>query len=155
MTETTREQGWSKAKVTATLGAVAAFLAVAGAVAYNVESPAKPTAPLICVYYFHRTVRCPSCEKIEAMTRKTVEEAFADELAAGHMQWRVINIDRPQNKHFEDHYQLPSQSVVLSEERDGKEVRWKNLDKIWDLLYDDAGFVRYIQDEIHVFVQGA
>jgi len=111
-------------------------------------------APTLNVYYFHRTVRCPSCEKIEALTQKTVQETFADELATGKIRWRVINIDKPQNKHFEDDYQLPSQSVVLSEERDGKEVRWKNLDKVWDLLDDDAGFDRYMQDEIRAFTQG-
>jgi hypothetical protein len=100
------------------------------------------------VYYFHRTIRCPSCEKIEALAQKAVEEGFAGQLADGKMQWRVINIDDPQNKHFEDDYRLQAQSVVLSEMRAGKETRWKNLEKVWDLLDDDAGFVRYVQDEI-------
>jgi len=98
-------------------------------------------------------MRCPSCEKIEALAQKTVEKGFVDELATGKMQWRVINIDEPQNKHFEDDYQLQAQSVVLSEMRGGKQIRWKNLEKVWDLLDDDTSFTSYVQDEIRAYVQ--
>jgi len=115
------------------------------------STPAKAT---LTVYYFHRTARCPSCEKIEALTQKAVQDGFAAQLAAGAMQWRVVNIDEPQNAHFETDYRLEAQSVVLSEMRDGKETRWKNLDKVWDLLSDDAAFVRYVQDEIRAYAQG-
>ena len=107
------------------------------------------------VYYFHRTVRCPSCEKIEALARKAVEEGFAGDLASGATTWRVVNIDVPENKHFEVDYQLRMQSVIVSQSRNGKEVRWKNLEKVWDLLDDDTGFVRYVQDEIRTFGQGS
>lgn len=106
------------------------------------------------VYYFHRTVRCPSCEKIETLAQAAVEERFADEVAAGRMMWKPLNIDEPQNQHFEDDYKLETQSVVLSELREGKEVRWKNLDKVWDLLDDDAGFAQYVAEEIAAFQQG-
>ena len=110
--------------------------------------------PTINVYYFHRTIRCPACEMIEALAQKAVEEGFADELAAGRIEWRIINLDEPENKHFEEDYRLPMQSVIVSEVRGGKEVRWKNLDKVWDLLNDDTGFVRYVQDEIRAYGQG-
>ena len=82
------------------------------------------------------------------------EKGFAGELATGKMQWRVINIDEPQSKHFEDDYRLQMQSVIVSEMRDGKETRWKNLEKVWDMLDDDAGFIRYVQDGIRAYVQG-
>ena len=116
-------------------------------------APAQ-TASTLNVYYFHRTIRCPSCEKIEALARKAVEAGFADELAAKRMNWRAVNIDEPQNKHFDEDYRLQMQSVVVSEVRDGKEVRWKNLGKVWDLLDDEAGFVQYVQDEIRAYAQG-
>jgi hypothetical protein len=123
----------------------------------NTPSPSATQAqeiPTLNVYYFHRTIRCPSCEKIEALAWKAVEVGFAGELATGKMQWRAINIDEPHNKHFEDDYRLQMQSVIVSEMRDGKETRWKNLEKVWDLLDDDTSFVRYVQDEIRAYVQG-
>ena len=113
-----------------------------------------PEAAQLKVYYFHRTIRCPSCEKIEAMVQKAVEEGFAGELASGRVQWLVTNIDEPQNKHFEDDYRLQTQSVVLSEMRADKETRWNNLEKVWDLLDDESSFVRYVQDGIRAFIQG-
>jgi len=36
-----------------------------------------PEAAQLKVYYFHRTIRCPSCEKIEAVAQKAVEKGFA------------------------------------------------------------------------------
>jgi len=116
-------------------------------------APAQEAAQLK-VYYFHRTIRCSSCERIEALAQKAVEEGFAGEMADGRMQWRIINIDEPRNKHFEDDYQLQMQSVIVSEVRGGKETRWKNLEKVWDLLDDEAGFLRYVQDEIRAYGQG-
>jgi len=119
----------------------------------NDAAPAQATT-ILRVYYFHRTIRCPSCEKIEALAQKAVEDGFAGELATGKMQWRIINIDEPQNKHFEDDYRLQMQSVIVSEIRGGKETRWKNLEKVWDMLDDDTGFIRYVQDEIRAYGQG-
>lgn len=121
------------------------------------ESPSPaPTErePVLNVYYFHRTIRCPSCLKMEALAKQVVETAFAGELAAGRMAWRAVDLDTPADKHFEEDYDLQAQSVVLSETDGGKELRWKNLDKAWDLLDDDAQFLRYIEDETRAFMQG-
>ncbi len=119
------------------------------------QAAAASTAPVIQVSYFHRTVRCPSCIKIEALSKQTVEETFGGELAAGWMAWRSLNIDDARNEHFEKDYKLTAQSVVLSEVRDGKEIRWKNLEKVWDLLEDDLGFKKYVQDEVRLFSEGS
>lgn len=108
---------------------------------------------LVTVYYFHRTIRCPSCEKIELLTKMSVDERFGYELSVGEMLWRTVNIDEPQNKHFEDAYRLQTQSVVVSETSGGKEIRWKNLDKVWDLLGDEATFMHYIQEETAALLQ--
>jgi len=105
----------------------------------------------INVYYFHRNIRCPSCEQIEALTKQAVEQGFAEALANGSMAWQVVNIEKPENAHFEKDYKLETQSVVVSEVQNGKEVRWKNLDKVWDLLGNEADFVQYIAREIKAF----
>ncbi len=145
----------------------AATLVIAGALLYanakSIDREPAQTGPAVAkeeadgppirIYYFHRTIRCPSCEKIEAWAKKAVEQAFADELAAGQLAWKTFNIDDPQYVHFEEDYQLKAQSVILSEVRKGKEIRWKNLDKVWDLLDDEARFISYIQEEIKAFRQ--
>ena len=55
---------------------------------------------------------------------------------------------QPENKHYDKDYKLYAQSVILSDVKDGKELRWLNLDKIWKLLNNDKAFQEYIAKEI-------
>jgi hypothetical protein len=42
--------------------------------------------------------------------------------------------------------------VVLAEYHDGEVVRWKNLDKVWQLVRSEDRFVEYIQGETREFL---
>jgi hypothetical protein len=106
----------------------------------------------IVAYYFHGDVRCVSCRKIEAYTKEAIDSAFGDALKSGRLEWRVVNTDSSQNEHFLQDYQLFTKSVVVSDVRAGKETRWKNLDKVWELLGDQDKFHAYIQAELRPFV---
>lgn len=103
-------------------------------------------------YYFHATRRCPTCLKIEASTGEALKEKFAEELKTGKLEWRSVNVTLPENKHFVDEYQLVSQSVVLSAVQDGKETKWKKLDKVWQLIRNKEAFFSYIQTETSNFL---
>lgn len=70
-------------------------------------------------------------KKIEALTKKTVNENYSEELQKGTISFKAINIDKPENKYFVTRYKLYTKSVVVSELSDRKENRWKNLDQIW------------------------
>ena len=70
------------------------------------------------------------------------------------MVWRLVNLDEPANKHFIDDYQLYAKSVIIADVRDGEEVRWKNLMKVWQLTGDKALFMKYIQDEVRAYLTG-
>jgi hypothetical protein len=113
---------------------------------------ALPTEKVI-VYYLHGNARCASCEIIEAYTRETVRDAFANELKTGRLELQLINVETPENKHFIKAYQLYSQSVVLSDVHTDKEVRWKNLPRIWELLNNETAFKQYLQSEITAYLQ--
>jgi hypothetical protein len=107
----------------------------------------------IVAYYFHGDRRCATCLKIEAYTEEALKEKFAEELKAGKLVWHSVDISVPENKHFVDDYQLVAQSVVLSAVQDGKQTRWKNLDKVWQLVRDKQAFFSYIQAETADFVK--
>ncbi len=113
--------------------------------AYAVVPDAKPR---LDIRYFHRTIRCPSCTRIEELTKQAVEQAFASELSGGRVTWASVNLDTPENAHYDKDYKLTAQSVVLSDQRGDTEMRWKNLEKVWDLLSDEAAFTAYIQEEV-------
>ena len=107
----------------------------------------------VVVYYLHTTARCPSCLKIEAYTAAEVTGPLSGPLSDGRLEWKVLNVDEPENAHFVDDYQLYTKSVVVSEVKDGKEIRWKRLDKVWDLLGDQQAFMKYVDDEVRAYLK--
>jgi len=122
----------------------------AAAAAPPSEAPADRQ---VVVYYLHTTTRCPSCMKIESYTAAAVTGArFSEALAKKRLVFKVLNTDEPEHAHFVKEYALVTKSVVVSEVVKGKEVRWKNLDKVWDLLGDEAAFRAYIETEVAAFL---
>jgi len=108
---------------------------------------------VVIAYYFHGTRRCPTCKKLEAYSQEAIESGFAEQLKTGTLQWRPVNVDEEGNGHFAEDYQLYTKSVVLSKMKGEKEITWKNLDKIWELVRGDKeAYLKYIQDEVTAFI---
>ncbi len=106
------------------------------------------------VYYFHGNQRCRTCNKIEALTKKNIEEGFAAQLKDGSMEVRVLNVDQTENEHFVTDYELAVRSVVVSKMEGGKETNWRRLDKVWQLVHDEAAFAAYLREEISLLLKG-
>ena len=106
----------------------------------------------VFVYYFYGNFRCASCRKIEAFTKEALNASFKEELKDGMLVFKVVNVDEKDNEHFLGDYQLYSKSVVLSLMKDGKEMKYKNLDEIWNYLNDKRKFLGYIKNETKVFL---
>jgi len=117
------------------------------------ESPGPGTR--VVAYYFHGRVRCVSCVKIENLSGKAIRERFPEELRTGLLAFRDVNIDEPENRHFIDDYGLSSQSLVIVEYRDGRQVRWMNLEKVWTLLDSEQEFFPYVQEGVSFYLKGA
>ena len=98
-------------------------------------------------YYFYTTRRCVSCYRLEQYTEGALKEFFSNELESGNFTYEAVNIDQKENAHFVKDYQLYTKSVVLSLVKDGKEVRFKNLDQIWSLIGNKDRFYEYIKNE--------
>jgi len=107
------------------------------------------------VYYFRANLRCSNCYKIEQYTTESIDKFFAGELESGELVYKVINIDEEENRHFVDDYGLYTKSVVVSQIKDGKELDYKNLVKIWEYLENKESFYGYIKDEVSIFLNKA
>lgn len=107
----------------------------------------------VVVYYFHGNVRCRSCMTIERFTREAVFDFYESDVENGNLEWHAINIDEPANEHYSDDYELFTRSVIVSQLQAGEEVRWKNLDRVWNLLSDEGEFKSYIRDEIDAWME--
>lgn len=116
------------------------------------EPTADAGAESVVAFYFHGNVRCATCKKIEAYADEAVQQGFPEALQNGALEWRVINVDETENRHFIQDFQLVTRSVVLAEYRGDKVVRWKNLDKVWQLVRSKDRFVDYVQRETREFL---
>jgi len=101
----------------------------------------------VIAYYFYTNFRCKSCYTIEKYTKEAIEGNFEDELASGKLVFTTVNVEEKENEHFLGDYQLYTKSVVLSLVRDGEEIKFKNLKKVWELLRNKDEFYKYIEEE--------
>lgn len=108
----------------------------------------QPQPHHLVVTYFHTTFRCPTCYKMEEYSKDAVFFNFEDALKSGKVVWRVINVYEPVNKHFIKDYKLYSKHLIVSEMKDGREVRWKDLKKVWYYVGDESRFNNYVKTEI-------
>jgi hypothetical protein len=142
--------------------ALAAASMLAGCAA-EVPAPVPADAPVaadraepssVAVSYFHRTIRCETCLKFEALTERALRDAFADELASGRLVWRVMDFEEPGHESDIARYDIFESSLIVSRFVGDEEKEWKKLDAIWDLVRDEEVFIRYIQSEVGAYLGG-
>jgi len=106
----------------------------------------------VIAYYFHGTVRCETCLKIEQQAKAVIERQFKTELAAHRLVFKSVNYDLPENAHFLLDYKLPCPSLVLVRQKDGKDDQRALLGDIWQLVENPVKFNGYIETEVNKFL---
>jgi hypothetical protein len=91
--------------------------------------------------YFHAPHRCPTCRKIENFSH----EALKPDIEAGTLAWQIADYTADDNASLVDHFKVFTSTVVLVEVQDGKVVRWKNLEEVWNYTSDQADFTAFIK----------
>lgn len=114
---------------------------------------ASAAADKLTIYYFHTTFRCWTCNRFEKLTKEVLNEDFADKLSSSVVDFKVINIEEEQYKHFVHDYRLVTKSLILSLEDGAKELEWKNLDRIWTLARDAQKFKNYVRQSINQYLE--
>jgi|GEM_PF-591104 len=107
---------------------------------------------IIFASYLHGNRRCVTCRKLEAYSEEALKTGFEEELADSALIWRTVNYDQKENEHYLKDYSLYTKALVLSRVKDGSEVEWKNLSKIWELVGDKDEFLKYVQEETRAFL---
>ena len=113
------------------------------------------SATKLVVYYFSEGKECTTCEQIPLYARAALETHFANELKSGAIVWCAIDVDEARNQHYIDEYGIYTKSIVLSRIADGKQTRWENLDRVWDLVYDEPAFIEYVRKEVRADLDAA
>jgi len=118
--------------------------------------PSPSTAPAggseVVVYYMYPTVRCITCNRIEAAAHKVVHEDFADALRAGRLKWQVVNIH--EDEALAERYDVAASTVVVARRRGGRDEGFERLDKVWPLADKPEQLSAYIRQAVGVALEG-
>ena len=106
----------------------------------------------VVAYYFHGRFRCSTCTTMEKYCKEAIETNFKDALASGRLKFKAVNVEEPGNEHYINDYKLYTKSFILSFTKDNKEIKSKNLDKIWEYVSNKQKFIAYIGEEIRVLL---
>jgi len=115
----------------------------------------NPPGDKVYAYYFHGTSRCPTCYKLEQYSKEAIITNFKDAISSGELEFKVVNVEDKGNEHYAKDYQLYTKSLILSLVKDGKEVKWKNLDKIWEYVGNKQRFLDYVKAGVADFLKEA
>jgi hypothetical protein len=106
---------------------------------------------VIRVLYFHGTVRCQACLTIEQYTDMTMKYRFQDQINAGKVVWKSIDYEKENDTASVNRYGLENQALILSKVVNGKEQKWKKLERIWELYGDMEKFLDYVEKTVKRF----
>jgi len=85
---------------------------------------------------------------IEEYNRFSVESNFKSDYNGYKVVFKAIDVGEQDNRHYIQDYWLSSKSVVAQKFINEKPIKWKRLDKVWQLLGSKDTFVNYVTSEI-------
>lgn len=118
----------------------------------NTSAPLEKNKPTVIAYYFHRTMRCPTCLAIEANAARVLEDRFGQQIADGKLMWIPYNLDEPGGDELEKEFDVSVSILVLAKVQDGNHTKYKKLEKVWDYISKPAKFDEYVQGEVKEFL---
>ena len=102
----------------------------------------------VIAMYFHRTERCPTCQKMGSYSEEAVQAAFADEIKAGRVAFHFIDFEVEKNARYTKAYNISGPALVVAKISNNKVASYRNLEDIWDKVGDKPAFLRYVQENV-------
>lgn len=113
----------------------------------------RPSGPTVTLFYFHRTLRCPTCMKLEELAKKAIDTGFKNEMRLGTLKWKAVNVEDKGNEHFIKDYKLEGPSLVLVKSKHDKQLEWQNMEKVWELVGSPDDYAKYVQTHIRDYLR--
>jgi hypothetical protein len=117
------------------------------------DKPATGPAHQVIACYFHRTQRCPTCQKISAYIEESIKAGFESELKDKSVRMVMVDFQDPKNQKYAEAYEIDGPTLVLMHVRNGKIVEWKPAPKVWSLVGQKPKFVDYVQSEVRSYLE--
>lgn len=100
------------------------------------------------VVNFFGNQRCQSCQAVGDLTKKTLKERFAEELAEGTIVFREVNGELPENRDLVVKYQARGSSLFINAIRGEQEDIIEDV-TVWSLIKDEQKYADYLETKIN------
>ena len=74
-------------------------------------------------------------------------------MEAGRLEWRLVNVQLPENRHFIKDYELFTKSLVLVLIKDGQQKEYKVLNDTWELVGTQELMQEYVEKEVRSYLR--
>ena len=96
--------------------------------------------------------RCATCHTIEVYTEEAVNTLYKDEISKGLVVWRLIDCDKPENKHYLKDFDLVAKAVMVLRYENNEVIDWENLKDIWTKYTNKKEYFTYISEGVNMFL---
>ena len=141
-----------KRQITVTVAALAFVISMTASSASAAEETKKAPKDRVVAMYFHRTQRCPTCQKMGSYTEEAIKTGFAKQLKDRTIEFHYIDFEDKKNAAFTKAYKVTGPALIEARVADGKVAEFKDLKDIWTHVGDKKVFVKYVQDEVKAYV---
>jgi hypothetical protein len=117
------------------------------------KNAVKLAADRTVVCYFHRTNRCPTCQKVGGYVEESVKKGFASEIKAGRVEVMQIDFQDAKNQKLTDAYKIAGPTLLVLKVRGDKVVEWKPAPKAWSYVAKQDDFFKYVQGEVRAYLE--
>jgi hypothetical protein len=107
---------------------------------------------VVYAYYFHQTFRCFTCQSMEEMAARAIQEHFAQQIQAGQVVWMPVNIDKPEGKVLRQQFNVRATDLVLARMEGSVCRESKKLDELPELSGRPDAFSKYLVDRINAYL---
>ncbi len=122
--------------------------APAAAAAGDTTAPADSSNVLVA-YYFHRSLRCDTCIRMERAIADVIAHDFARDRERGRLRLESVDYEEPAHLDLVEAYELgDGPALILSRQRDGRELAHEALPEIWDWVDDPIGLSELLHEEL-------
>ncbi len=107
----------------------------------------------VVVMYFHRTQRCPTCQKMGNYTEEAIKKGFAREIKEGKVDFHFIDFQDQKNAAFTKAYGIQGPTLLVAKASGNKVSEYQNLDEMWTKVRDKNDFIEYVQTSVKSYLK--
>lgn len=106
----------------------------------------------VVAMYFHRTQRCPTCQKMGSYSEEAVKTGFGDQIKVGTVAFYYVDFQDPKNAKFAKGYDVSGPALIVAKIKGKKVKEFKDLEDIWTNVADKKAFIKYVQENISAYI---